>query len=294
MSVTNNLQQMLVFFFTLFRHNPWGTPHKEGIQLYGLEMNINKITLTSAMMLLIAPATQAQSLLGASVEGQFRSYYNDRDDESYTIEGGADIGIGSNYAIGANLSYGADDDEDVDYVNGTVHAMYMASPTTAVGVFVAQDTSSDLFDSTNYGIEFGGRSNSARYEIFYGQTDIQDASFDDELTIFGASFDVMVGAGFSLGLSIEAFSGFDGFAVDTGEPVDDLATSNISLITRYTIADTASIYAEIGRQSTDAFDDDTTFFVDDDVRFINVGADFTFGGDRGNIFGQRTLVGQLF
>ena len=256
-------------------------------------MNINKITLTSAMMLLIAPTTQAQSLLGASVEGQFRSYYNDRDDESYTIEGGADIAIGSNYAIGVNLSYGNDDDIDVDYVNGTVHAMYMTSPSTAVGVFVAQDTS-DLFDSTNYGIEFGGRSDRARYEIFYGQTDLQDFSLDDELTIFGASFDVMVGAGFSVGLSIEAFSGLDGFAVDTGEPVDDFATSNISFITRYTIADTASVYAEIGRQGTDAFDEDTSFFVDDDVRFINVGADFTFGGDRGNIFGQRTLVGQVF
>jgi hypothetical protein len=251
-----------------------------------------KIVLSAAIAAMIAPSAFAQSLTGASISGDYRNYFgDDADGSSLSLEGGAEVSLGNSFAVGANLSFGKDNDTDADYTNGTLHALYMVSPTAAVGGFVARD-SVDNADSTNYGIEFGGRSNTSRYEIYYGATDLSgDNVTDEDLTIFGASFDVQVTNGISLGLGYESFTGLSGRSVRTGELVEDVTFSDTSIIARYNVMPNASVYGKLGKIAGNAFEGDTTFFTDNDVRYVGVGAEFTFGGQRGPIFGERTLSG---
>ncbi len=252
----------------------------------------NKIVLSAAIAAMIAPSAFAQSLTGASVSGDYRSYFgDDADGSSFSLEGGAEVSLGNNFAVSANLSFGKDDDSDADYTNGTLHAIYMVSPGAAVAGFVSRD-STDSANSTNYGVEFGGRSNTARYEIYYGATDLTgDNVTDEDLTIFGASFDVQVASGFSVGLGYESFTGLSGRRADTGALIEDVTYSDTSIIARYNVVPNASVYGKLGKIAGNAFEGDTTFFTEDDVRYFGVGAEFTFGGQRGPIFGERTLSG---
>ncbi len=254
-----------------------------------------KIVLSAAIAAMIAPSAFAQGLTGASVTGEYRDYYgDDADGSNFALQGGAEVSVGNGFAVGANLSFGKNNDTDTDYTNGTLHALYMVSPTAAVGGFVARDSGEDV-DSTNYGIEFGGRSNTSRYEIYYGRTDLSgDNVTEEDISIFGASFDVLVGSGISLGLRYESFTGLSGTVVGTGATLDDVTYSDTSFIARYNVAPNASVYGTIGTIGGNAFDGDTTFVSDIDIRYFGIGGEFTFGGERGNIFGERTLIGFTF
>ncbi len=251
-----------------------------------------KIVLSAAIAAMIAPSAFAQGLTGASVTGEYRNYYgDDLEDTTLLLQGGVEFAVANDFGVGANLGFGRfDDAEDSDYTNATLHAFYMVSPTAAVGGFVARD-SADNFDSTNYGIEFGGRSNTSRYEIYYGRTDLSgDNVTDEDISIFGASFDVLVGSGISLGLQYESYTGLEGTA-ESGATVDDVTLSDTSVIARYNVTPAASVYGEFGTIGANAFEGDTTFVSDDDIRYFGIGAEFTFGGQRGNIFGERSLAG---
>lgn len=252
-----------------------------------------RLLITTALISSFSVPAMAQSLNGASIEGELRKYYDDDlDDTSLSFEAGGELALGGGFVLGANLgatqaTFFSEDQDDV--LTSTVHAMYMLTPTTAVGLYASQDTS-DRFDSTNYGIEAGARSANSRFEIYYGDTDPQGDASDADVTTFGLSFEFNVGQGFSVGFDYEAFTLVDGAALPTGG-VEDLTINDRALVARYSFDNGPSIYAEIGEISASASDGDTFFVSVNELEYFGIGAEYAFGPKGGNIFGGRTLTG---
>ncbi len=256
----------------------------------------HKIAGAAALMAITSTSALAQGFAGASVEGEFRNYYgDDRDSSSFSLDAGVDFTINSDIGFGGNFSTGRDDDRDVEYTNGTVHGYYAVTESAAFGLFVASDSADDL-ESTIYGVEFGGRTERSRYEFYFGRSDLENAAGEDDLRIFGASFEFGTSNGFAFGLHHESILGLVSTVVGTGAVVDDVTLGDTALVARYYVTPQASVYAKAGRIGSAARDDenDVTLLGNEDARYFGVGAEFALGERGGNLFGSRTLAGWGF
>jgi hypothetical protein len=235
-----------------------------------------------------ATPTLAQDISAASVSAAYTSYTDDEFDDSFTnLKAGAELGLASSFAIGGNLAiYAGDLDDGV--MNATVHGMYMMSPSTALGGFVAQESQGD-FDATLYGIEFGTGSESTRAEAYYGAVESDDLTGD--FTVAGFNFEFAVAPSFTLGIGYEAFTIADGFTPPSSTDTEDLTYSDTSLIARYIFEGGASVFAEIGQVGFSASTDDTTYVSANNLEYFAIGAEYTFGRATGTLLGERTFAG---
>ncbi len=251
---------------------------------------MSKITIFAALMLSAAAApVVAQDISGASVSGTYRSYTDDNIDlDLTTFEAGIEVGITDQFALGGNIgTYNADNADDV--FNATVRGSYKFSPTAAIGLFAAQDSDGDN-EANIYGFEGGSRTQNSRFEAYYGVVDSDDIG-DLDITVAGIGFEFSVSPGFALGLNYASQTIDDGFDPGGGEPLTDLTFSDTSIVARYSFANGPSVFAEIGQISASARTSTTLFTSTEDAEYIGIGAEYSFGGNGGNIFSNRTYAG---
>lgn len=246
-------------------------------------------TIAALVIASFATPTLAQDINAASVSAAFTSYTDDEFDNTYTnLKAGVEVGLASAFAIGGNLTvYGGEDIDDT-FINGTVHGMYMMSPNTAFGGFLAQDSTND-FDATLYGVEFGTGSESSRAEAYYGVVDTDDLSGD--FSVAGFSFEFAVAPRFTLGIGYEAFTIDDGFTPPGSTDPEDITYSDTSLIARYQFEGGTSVFAEIGQVGFTSATDDVVFVSANDLEYFAVGAEYAFGRPTGTLLGERTYLG---
>ena len=245
-------------------------------------------TFAALVIASFATPTLAQDINAASVSAAYTSYTDDNFDNSYTnLKAGVELGLASTFAIGGNLAaYGGDLDDGL--LNATVHGMYMMSPDTALGGFVAQESEGD-FDATLYGIEFGTGSESTRAEAYFGVVDSDDLTGD--FSVSGFNFEFAVASNFTLGLDYEAFTIADGFTPPGSTDTEDLTYSDVSLIARYQFEGGTSVFAEIGQVGFSASTDDTTYVSANNLEYFAIGAEYAFGRATGTLLGERTFAG---
>ncbi len=251
-------------------------------------MTFRLMTTACIAMLCTTPAL-AQQFNGGSISAQYKQFTNDDDDqEIFSLLGSAELGLGGAFALGGNFSSfdsGGFDDNEV--LNATLHAMYMTSPNSAVGLFAAQDIA-DFSDSTNYGVEIGARSERSRFEAYYGFAELDDAP-DVDFTIAGVLFEFGIGNGFSLGLQYESYTAEDGIIFNGAN--EDLTFGDTAIFAQYQFNDGPSLYAELGQISTRFSSGDENFTTGGDLEYIGIGASYAIGRNGGTVFGDRTLVG---
>ena len=242
--------------------------------------------LLAASLIVAAAATPvlAQEITGA--EGQLKYQNVDTPGSDFDVTSlsvGVEGTIAPNFGLGANMRLDTIQDQDDSLFNGTVHAMYMLSPETALGVFYTNENQGD-FDAASYGIEGGYATMNGRIDAHYGVVDSSDVS-DLDISYGGISFAFDVGSSVTLGLGYDAFTIDDGILLTTG--LADFTASDLSVFADYEIADGFSVFAELGQISFSATDGDLSFESDaeDESTYISVGATYTF--ERGTIFDAR-------
>lgn len=234
----------------------------------------------------------AQSIGGATVKGTFKQFTDDDFDNSATaLQAGIDVGITPQFALGGTFHFSEIEDGDDSATGFTGRGMYMSSPNTAWGAFASAESRGDT-DVNTYGAEFATGSNLTSFEAYYGVVDSDDLE-DIEFTIAGFNFEFEVSPGFSLGLDYESYRQADAFLTTTGGDtfVDDFTLSDVAIIARYSFADGPSVFAEIGRISGSASNDDTLFETVNELEYVAVGAQYTFGRQTGALFSDRTFLG---
>ncbi|MEL6839922.1 MAG: hypothetical protein AAFP85_11565 [Pseudomonadota bacterium] len=253
---------------------------------------MSKHILAAAILAMVsATPTLAQQFNGGSVTGQYKQYDDDEFDlESFSFEGGVEIGLGDTFALGGNVSVfeGSAFIED-QVTSATVHAMYMTSPDSAIGLFVSQDVS-DFSDSTNYGIEAGAASGATRIEGYYGVAEV-DAFSDVDYTMAGFMFEVAFGNGFAAGLHYESYTVEDGVTVLATSDDEDLTIADTAVFLNYTIQGGPTLYAEYGEIEATFSNDGTDFIFENELEYFAIGARYALGREGGNIFSDRTLIG---
>lgn len=251
---------------------------------------MSKFTIITALLMTTAAApVVAQELSGASVSGTYRSYTDDNVDlESTTIKAGVEVDILSQFALGGNIgTYNTDGTDNI--FNATLRGSYKYSPTTAIGLFAAQD--SDSVDDANiYGIEGGGRTPNTHFEAYYGVVESDDIG-DVDVSVAGFNFEFAVGRGLALGLTYASQTIDDGFDAGGGEPLTDLTFSDTAVTASYSFTNGASVFAELGQISASASTESTFFTSVETAEYIGIGAEYSFGGNGGTIFGNRTFGG---
>lgn len=206
---------------------------------------------------------------------------SDLEETLFNLRGGAEVAFG--FAIGGNLAVADDPDTDTTNVNATARGMYLVSPSSAVGLFVAADNTDDV-EATSYGIEFGSTFGASEFEAYYGAVDADDFGADTDLALYGLSAEFAVTPSISVGASFSAFS------VSAGS--DDVTLNDASLLARYSFNENTSLFAEIGQISASATVDGESFAGDEEAEYIGIGAAYRVGRNGGgNIFGERTIFG---
>ncbi len=251
-----------------------------------------KNTTIAAALLVLASSVpaMAQDISGASVTGKYKSFTEDDVDiEVTSLFAGIEVGLAPSFAIGGNLATFNFANVDDSVFNATIHGMYMLSPDSAIGLFVAQDSQGDD-EGTLYGIEGGGGSANTQYEAYYGVVDSDDFGTND-LSIAGFNFMFNVGGGFSLGIDYESYTVADGVIPPGETTAEDLTLSDTALVGRYQFENGASVFAELGQISRSTSTDDTDFVSVDPAEYVAIGATYSFGRSSGNLLSNRTIVG---
>ena len=248
--------------------------------------------ICAAFVLASTNAVVAQSLYSTTVEGVYTDFdEDDLDRASTSLFAGFDAGVTPQIAIGGNLAYFDADDAADTVFNATGHVMYTPSPNTAWGLFGSTEEEDDI-ELTTYGVEFASASDRTRFEGYYGGVESDDLN-DIDVTIAGLSFEFQAADSIWIGLDYEAFTQQDILIVTTGGSAftDDLITSDVALTARYFFAEGASAYVEFGQISQSATNNGNTFESEDDLGYIAVGAEYSFGRQTGTFFSDRTLLG---
>lgn len=247
----------------------------------------NKTLVTAVLLVATATPAIAQEINGASIEGVYRQYTDDDIDSAVvSIEAGVEVGIASAFAVGGNFAFVDGDDIGEGAANGTLHGIYMYSPSSALGVFAATGTDQNEY-ATAYGIEIGGTSQVTSFEAYFAFTASDDFETENVI-IAGFDFVFEISAEFSLGLDYSSLTIFDGVIVPGATIPDDLTFSDTSLVARYAFAQGASVFAEVGQIRAPATSGGATFVSVNELEYVAIGAEYKFG--RGNIFSDRSYV----
>ena len=234
----------------------------------------HKVILGIVAGCLATTSALAQDAVNGTVKGTFHSF-----DEAnlYSLEAGADMAINRNFALGGGAGfYGGDEFDDTGF-NLTARGMYMISPNTAIGLFVAYDSADD-FDSTAFGAEIGYQSRGGSFEAYYGAIEGSDDPSGIDRGYGGFAFEFAVSPNFYLTADSQAQ------AITDGTTTAKIGTASIGA--RYQFAQGPSIFAEFGRIRQEI--EIGSVSDSDEEDFIGVGADFTFGRNAGTILSNRS------
>jgi hypothetical protein len=230
----------------------------------------------AALAALTMSPAMSQELNGASVSGVFVSI---EDENTTGFEGGADISLGGSFAVGANIGLYNGSGLDETRYNGTLHGMYMTSPNSAFGLFVARDSvgSSDV---DSIGVEYGFGSDRGRFEAYYGAA---DSGSDSDASIAGLSFEFSAAEGFFLTLD------YDTFVIADDASGVEVGVGTGAIGARYQFANGPSVYLEAGRVAIAATDG---FATASEVigEFVGIGVEMNFGRSSGALFSNRSTA----
>jgi hypothetical protein len=196
-----------------------------------------------------------------------------------SLSGNIDVSVMPQFGAGASIEAVQTDSEDDDtFLNMTLRGMYMPSPQSAYGLFIATETQGDL-DAISYGIEGGLNTGNVAFEAYYGITDIDGA--DSDQSIAGFEIEVSVGERIALGLIYDSSS----ISVDGTDA--DVNFSDTAVFASYEFLDGFEGFAEIGRIGSSVETGGTTFTSEDDADYIAVGATYKF--ENGAFFDARSF-----
>ena len=235
----------------------------------------HKVILGIVAGCLATTSALAQDAVNGTVKGTFHSF-----DEAnlYSLEAGADMAINRNFALGGGAGFYGGDEVDDTGVNLTARGMYMISPNTAIGLFVAYDSIGDD-DATAFGAEVGYMSRGGSFEAYYGAIDSSDQPSDVDRGYGGFAFEFAVAPNFYLTADSQAQ------AITDGSSTAVIGTASIGA--RYQFAQGPSIFAEFGRLRLET--DIGSVVTSAEEEFIGIGADFSFGGKSGPMFSNRAI-----
>ncbi|MCG3267742.1 hypothetical protein [Yoonia sp. I 8.24] len=256
----------------------------------------NKTFLTALLAALATTPAMAQGLQlkAASIDASIDSAIED-DVDAYqsTLKGTAEFAITPNILVGASLglfSHGGDlyETSDADSTNMTLHAMYMYTPTTGIGVFAATEAYDGLDDNINtVGFEFGMRNGNIALDGYYGLTDLEAYNGDD-FTFGGLSASYITEQGFAFALNYDAFTPIEG-VTDGGEYLDG-KKNDLSVSAGYALENGVNLSASLGRLSSSATGDDgTRYYNEDPVGYVGFNVGYNFGAAGGTLTDVRSF-----
>ncbi len=242
----------------------------------------HKIFSAAVILAVAATPSFSQSLNGATISGNVNVF----DDDSYdatnsALKAGAELGLSRDFAISGNLAVYNSDEVDETGTNVTLHGLYMISPTTALGVYVASDDDGGA-NYEHFGVEAGFGSPQGRFEFYYGAVDGLSDSSSIDTSIAGISFEFEVARNFALMLNSQAVTFSDDFN-------DSVTLGTTAIGGRYTFDNGPSIYAEIGQLGATASIDGDLFVSENDSNFFAIGAEMTFGRSSGTLMSNRSV-----
>jgi hypothetical protein len=224
-------------------------------------------------VLAISTQASAQQFNAADIDLSYAAF-NDTDDLNATkLRGSLEIGFTRAFAWQFDLMTSGRDgsSEALDGQNLTLHPIWHYTDNTSFGVFISQDELADT-SATGFGFEFGWEERDRKIEAYIGLAD--DGT--ENITLIGANGEWDLTYAWSIGGSIE-YADFE----------TDASISTLTVRGMYDFGQGGGLYAGLGQVSADnaaGSDDDT---------FLQIGATFHFGRERGTTFGERGLLGLL-
>lgn len=234
---------------------------------------MTRYLLASATALLLVSQAQAQQFNAADISLSYTDF-NDSDDLGATkLRGSLEIGFARSFALQFDLmTSGRDGTSDaLDGQSLTLHPTWHYTDNTAFGFFLAQDEFADD-SSTSAGFEFAWEERDRKVEAYLGLAD----DGEENATLFGANGEWDLTYAWSIGGAIE-YADFE----------DSSSITQLALRGMYDFGQGGGIYAGIGTITAE------NAFGSNDDTFLQIGATFNFGSERGTTFGERGILGLL-
>jgi hypothetical protein len=157
--------------------------------------------------------------------------------------------------------------------NLAVHVLHHMNEDTSVGLFVGRDKISSI-EADYYGIEAGYEAHNFEFEAYLSTGDVSEPSLgSSDVNIVGVSGAFDVSPSLKLTGAVH-HADFDG---------DDSA-SRFEVGIQYAASDHLALVASVGSAEGDIYGSSAS------ENFFAVGAELTFGANRGATFGQRGLL----
>ncbi|MBJ3762082.1 porin [Maribius pontilimi] len=213
--------------------------------------------------------------VGLSYSRFFEDVEIDGDDEAVaktSLSGQVEIGFNRNFALQADLAHHKFSASDEDGTTLTLHGILHYNDTLSFGAFIGRD-SGDGDDLDFYGIEIGQEFERFDVEAYLSDGDIDDISSG---LIYGVSGRYVVNDALEVGLDFDA--------VDLDEGAD---LRRIGLVADYSFGPSTNVYGEIGTSELESS------FGSDSEEYVELGAKFMFGAERGATFDKRGFFSVL-
>ncbi|WP_394177074.1 hypothetical protein [Yoonia maritima] len=257
-----------------------------------------KLTLTTLLISSSMTPVFAQTvgLSAASIDLGSAFLTGDGSDANQTsLEGTAEFALTPTITLGASLGlYGHSGDtydneaSIYDATNFTAHALYKATPTTALGIFVATESTDAHSEHINViGAEFGMRSGKTSFDAYYGMTDLA-ANANDDYTFGGMALEVGLAQGFTIGASYDAFS--PSIGVTLGGVVLEATVTDVAVSAGYDFGNGIGVEAELGRLGITANDGTTNYTATDPEVYVGLNVSYDFGGNGGTFTKTRSFM----
>ena len=234
---------------------------------------MKKLLSAAAMLAASASPLFAQSIVGATIQGNYNSFDNS---DGTTLQGSGEFALSPTFGIGGGLlSYSND---DVSGTSVTLRGLYFTSPQSALGVFYARSDEDDTAYDT-IGVEWGQSSEAGRFEVYYGSVSSDDIPSEVDLSIAGLSGEFRVADNVYIRASSEAW-------FISNDPLE-VTYSTSSIGARYLFDQGIAVYADFGSFGVTV--DDGFSSGSGSEEFVGIGVEYNFGSTNGAMLSTRTL-----
>lgn len=203
---------------------------------------------------------------GEAVLG-YSAFAGNTDVSKASLTGGVEIGFSSAFSL--QLDAGAHSFNLWDETGSSVavHAIYHFDDALSIGTFYGVDRLAGA-PTGLYGIEGGYKQVSFAVDGYVAQADDSELS----ATVFGLEGRFATGEAFYIGASVDRIDFDSGFGL-----------TRFGVTGTYSFSRYSGVYAELGRLTGDAYG-----FSGSEI-YVGIGANFSFGADRGTTFGRRNV-----
>jgi hypothetical protein len=189
------------------------------------------------------------------------------------LEGSVEVGFDRHIALQFDLGLQDFKFADESGNNLAVHVLHHMNEDTSVGLFVGRDKISSG-EADYYGIEAGYEALNYEFEAYLSTGDVSEPSLgSSDVNILGVSGALDISENLKLTGAVH-HAEFDG----------DVSASRFEVGLQYAASDHFALTASVGSAEEDSFGSSTS------ENFFAVGAEMTFGANRGATFGQRGLL----